>query len=68
MVRKFISIFREKWDPGYGTALNLDMPISGFGIPTGHPVILGKKCHGAWGDQNATTPGTRSCICCGLVP
>jgi hypothetical protein len=34
------------------------MPISGFGIPTGQPVILGKKYRGAWGDQHATIPGT----------
>ena len=58
MARKFISIFREKWDPGYGTALNLAMPTSGLGTLTGHPVILGKKRRGAWGDQHTTIPGT----------
>ena len=47
MVHKFISIFREKWDPGYGTALNLAMPTSGLGTLTGHPVIPGKKRRGA---------------------
>jgi hypothetical protein len=30
-------VFREKWDPGYVTTFNLTMPISGFGVPTGHP-------------------------------
>ena len=60
MVRKFISIFREKWDPGYGTTLNLTMPISGFGIPTGHPVTLGMKYRGARRDQHAAIPRTLS--------
>jgi hypothetical protein len=39
MVRKFINIFREKWDPGYVTTFGPTMPISGFGVPTGHPMI-----------------------------
>ena len=56
MVRKFISIFREKWDPGYGRTLKLAMPISGFGIPTGHPVTLGMKYRGARRDQHAVIP------------
>ena len=37
MVRKFISIFRGKWDPGYVTTFNPTIPSSGFGVPTGHP-------------------------------
>ena len=33
---------------------NPTMPISGFGIPTGHPVTLGMEYRGAWRDQQAT--------------
>ena len=37
MVRKFISVFREKWDPGYIATFEPILPISGLMVPTAHP-------------------------------
>jgi hypothetical protein len=48
MVRTFISIFREKWDPGYVTTFTPTMLISGFGIPNGHPVTLCMEYRGTY--------------------
>ena len=34
MVRKFISVFWEKWDPRYMATFKPILPISGFMVPT----------------------------------